>query len=243
MKLARYIALSGLCSRRAAERMIRDGRVEVNGGTVTNVAERVRPAVDRVLVDREEVVLPSEFTYVMFNKPPGYVCSTVSRGGGRSIYDILPEQYANLKYTGRLDAGSEGALLLTNDGELIHRYTHPRFKQTKYYLVKTRGVPERSSIRGLERGIELDDGMTLPCSVKLWKKGDGWAWYRVELREGRKRQLRRMFEAVGHEVERLRRVGIGPVRLGKVPAGGVRVLSPDEVHMLKESVGLCKDNR
>lgn len=242
LKLARFISLSGLCSRRTAERMISDGRVEVNGDTVTNVAERVRPAADRILVDGSELALPARFTYVMLNKPPGYVCSRVTRGQRRSIYDLLPGSYAKLNYAGRLDADSEGALLLTDDGELIHRYTHPRFKQPKFYLVKTRGVPSKTSVRKLERGIELEDGVTRPCSVTLWRKGNEWAWYRVELREGRKRQIRRMFGAIGYEVERLKRTGVGPLELGTLSSGEMRVLSPREISELRERVGLRNDN-
>ncbi len=239
VKLSRYISLAGIGSRRKAEVMIGEGRVGVNGAPVTNVATRVNCDTDRITVDGVRIHLPIRFTYIILNKPAGFICSTVSSKNYRSIYTLLPGTgTSRLKYAGRLDVDSEGLVLLTDDGELIFRLTHPRHKQGKRYLVKTRGVPDPASIRKLAAGIRLDDGVTKPCRVRLQRTLKSGAWFQIELFEGRKRQLRRMFEAIGYGVERLRRIGIGPILLGTLSRGEVRVLREKEVSLLLKSAGL-----
>jgi pseudouridine synthase len=176
---------------------------------------------------------------MILNKPPGFVCSTLSSKRHRSIYSLLPGGGSpTLKYAGRLDADSEGLVLLTDDGELIFRLTHPRYKLRKIYLVKTSRIPDRKSMQRLESGIELSDGMTRPCRARLEAQGGGGAVVRVELFEGRNRQLRRMFDAVGFRVTGLKRIGIGSLRLGSLMQGKTRKLTGIEIERLKKSVGL-----
>jgi len=239
MKLSRFISLSGFGSRRKAEIMIREGRVEVNGEVVCEVATRVYQNSDEILLDGSRAVLPRSNTYLILHKPPGFICSTLSTVKYRSIYKLLPEGSASkLKYAGRLDADSEGLVLLTDDGELINRLTHPRYQHGKIYLVKTLGTPRREDLKLLERGVQLDDGQTAPCNISLVKRLKGGAWLRVEIFEGRKRQLRRMFETIGHHVVRLKRVSIGTLHMGSLRKGAVRELTPGEIEKLKQSAGL-----
>lgn len=219
--------------------MIEEGRVEVNGLVVREVALRVNPDCDVIKIDGVRVVPPGRYTYLILNKPRGFVCNANPVGNQKSIYCLLPgPRPYSLKYAGRLDLDSEGLLILTDEGELVYRLTHPRFKIRKIYMVKTIGVPGQSALANLRRGVRLSDGPTLPCRVKLTRRVRGGAWFRVELFEGRKRQLRRMFGNVGYEVARLKRIAIGPTHLGSLAPGRVRPLSDKEVLRLRRAVGL-----
>jgi pseudouridine synthase len=239
VKLARFVSLAGRGSRRKAEEMILEGRVELNGIVVREVGTRIDPREDRVTVDGISAKLPAHFTYMMLHKPPGYVCSTKSRGSQRPIYSLLPGQWTGrLKYAGRLDADSEGLVLLTDDGELIYRLTHPRFKQAKIYLVFVDRSPDRRVLERLRKGVVLEDGPTLPARVSLARKGGEALLLQFELTEGRKRQVRRMCDAVGLKVRRLTRTGMGPLRLGGLGPGRARMLTQEEVRSLLHSVAL-----
>ncbi|MBC7104760.1 MAG: rRNA pseudouridine synthase [Firmicutes bacterium] len=232
-RLARYLARSGVASRRRAEAVIAAGRVAVNGTVVTTPAFTVDPERDRVTVDGRPVH-PEPRVYLMLNKPPGYV-STVSDPRGRpTVLDLVP-RVGRLYPVGRLDADSEGLLLLTNDGELSLLLTHPRYGVPKTYRVWVAGVPDRGTLTRLARGVELEDGPTAPARVRLVRAGRAGSVLEVTLREGRKRQIRRMCAAVGHPVLRLVRVGLGPVNLGALPPGRWRELRPEEVAALRRA--------
>ena len=229
MRLARYLAHAGVASRRAAEKLIADGHVSVGGEVVTDPARDVDEA-SGVEVDGRPVA-PEPREVWLVNKPAGVV-STASDTHGRSIVTELVESERRLYPVGRLDADTTGLILLTNDGELANRLTHPRFGMPRVYRarVEPAQVPE-AALRRLREGVELDDGRTSPA--KVHQAGPGVL--ELTIAEGRKRQVRRMCEAVGHPVVELERVAFGPLRLGSLGPGEARLLTPAEVERLRKT--------
>jgi 23S rRNA pseudouridine2605 synthase len=226
MRLAKFLAHGGIASRRRAERIIEQGRVTVGSEVVTDPARDVGES-DDVAVDGAPVgTEPLEVWAV--NKPAGVV-STAREPGSRPAVVTLVESDARLYPVGRLDADSTGLLLLTNDGELANRLTHPRYEVPKAYRVELARPPGEADLRRLAAGVELDDGVTAPAGVKRL----GERRIEVVLREGRNRQLRRMAEAVGNRVTGLRRVSFGPIDLGDLPEGAARRLSEEEIEALR----------
>ena len=225
MRLAKYLAHGGVASRRKAELIIGKGRVTVGGEVVTDPARDVG-AGDDVRVDGSLVGTEAREVWAV-NKPAGVV-STAKEPGDRPAVVTLVDSEARLYPVGRLDADSTGLLLLTNDGELANRLTHPRYEVSKAYRVELRRPPSESDLRKLERGVELDDGMTAPAKVRRLGERE----IELVLREGRNRQIRRMAEAVRNRVVSLRRVRFGPIALGRLAEGEARRLTPDEVETL-----------
>jgi len=225
MRLAKYLAHCGVASRRASERLIAAGRVRVGGEVVTDPARDVdeRSGVE---VDGEPV-RPEPREVWMLNKPLGVVSTARDPGGNPTVVQLVPSK-RRLYPVGRLDADSTGLILLTNDGGLANRLTHPRYGVPRTYRVTLKRVVSGSLIRRLARGVELDDGRTLPARVNR----TGARTLEITLREGRNRQVRRMAEAVGNEVVALRRVRFGSVRLGRLPEGEARKLSRPEIDAL-----------
>ena len=229
MRLAKYLAHAGVASRRAAERLIDDGRVSVGGAVVTDPARDVDEA-SSVAVDGAAVA-PERREVWMLNKPAGVV-STASDPQGRTTVTELVDSDRRLYPVGRLDADSTGLILLTNDGELANRLTHPRYGVEKTYRarVEPKRISERS-MQALREGVELDDGRSAPAEVRQPKPG----LLLITLREGRNRQVRRMLEAVGHRVSELERIGFGPLELLRLKPGDRRRLSSTELERLKQS--------
>lgn len=236
-RLQKVLAAAGIGSRRACEALIAAGRVTVNGQVVTRLGERVDPDRDEVRVDGRLVPLGKRppLVYLMMNKPKGYLTTLMDPRGEPTVADLLPGGLPRVFPVGRLDRDSQGLLLFTNDGALAARLLHPRYEVPKRYRVKVQGVPSREALRRLRRGLLLEDGKTAPAEVTLLSRGPGWAWLEMVLREGRKRQIRRMMAAVGHPVLELIRIGLGPLRLGSLPPGQVRHLTPEEVQALREA--------
>ena len=227
MRLAKYLAASGVASRRAAEEIIRAGRVTVDGPTTTDPARDVTEA-NAVTVDGRRVKPESELVVYAVNKPAGMV-STASDPQGRKTVMSLVHSPHRLYPVGRLDIDTTGLLLLTNDGDLAHRLLHPSFEIPRTYRVRVWKPPvSQTAVMALRRGVTLDDGPTAPARVKRL----GPDRLEITLREGRKRQVKRMCEHVGHRVRSLERVGFGPLELGDLPSGVARRLSVDEVQAL-----------
>jgi 23S rRNA pseudouridine2605 synthase len=230
MRLAKYLAHAGVASRRAAERLIAEGRVSVDGATVTD------PACDvgegrRVLVDGERVRGPEPRVVYALNKPLGVVSTARDTHGRPTVVELVPARGLRLYPIGRLDADSSGLMLLSNDGELANRLTHPSFEVPKTYRARLGGgAISASSIQRLRDGIELDDGWTAPARVR--RAGAGAI--EITIHEGRKRQVRRMCAAVGHPAVALERIAFGPLRLGGLAPGKHRRLSDAEVRRLRE---------
>ena len=235
-RLQKVLAKAGLGSRRAIEDQIRAGRIRVNGRPAV-LGQRIDPAKDEVEVDRSRVPLNTALATYLFNKPAGVVTAGADPEGRQTVLDYadLPQR---IWPVGRLDMDSEGALLLTNDGELTHRLTHPRFSVPKVYLAHARGTVGGGALRALASGIRLDDGMTAPARVRMVERVPGGTLVEIELREGRNRQVRRMFESLDHPLKRLVRTAIGPLSLGHLKPGTLRRLSAAEMRALYRACGL-----
>jgi len=236
--IIRLLTGSGLGSRRQIAAVIKRGGVAVNGEAVQSFNQPVDPDSDVITVDGQRVSVAAEpVIYLMLNKPRGIMSSTVDRRGGKTVVDILPEKYRNLRLypVGRLDKDSTGLILLTNDGDLTFRLTHPRFEQEKEYLV-TIGKHLKAEDRAeLETGIRLHDGTTSPAAIRAVASSP--SSYSVTVHEGRKRQVRRMFAALGYRVVGLKRIRLAKLSLGALPEGAVRELTRQEIRSLKEGAG------
>jgi 23S rRNA pseudouridine2605 synthase len=228
-RLQKVLARAGLGSRRACEELIADGRVRVNG-VVAELGARADPEHDVVEVDGVPVGVRSGLVHYLLNKPPGVVTTASDPQGRPTVVELVPSD-PRVFPVGRLDADTEGLLLLTNDGDLAHRVTHPSHGVEKEYLAEVEGTPSRGALRQLRQGVELEDGVTAPAKVGLL--GDGVV--RLTIHEGRKRQVRRMCAAVGHPVRRLVRVRIGPVTDGRLQPGEWRALTQAEVRSLERA--------
>ena len=222
-----------MASRRAADHLIASGSVRVNGERPPAGGALVDPEHDSITVDGRPVTPVASHRYVMLNKPLGVITTARDEASRTTVLDVIGQEGARgrrLFPVGRLDGDSTGLLLLTDDGALAYRLTHPRYKVAKEYEVTVAGVPTEKVLGALRRGVKLDDGMTAPSQVELLRstRGDrdsGRSELRVTIGEGRNRQVRRMLQAVGHRVVALRRTGFGPLRLGRLKPGGWRVLS------------------
>ena len=224
----------GIASRRRLADAIRQGRVEVNGEVVEDFRYPVNRETDRISVDGRAVYLePIHPVCLMLNKPKNIISTASDERGRRTVLDILPKKYRHLRLypAGRLDKDSTGLLLLTNDGELTYRLTHPRFEHRKEYLIHVDGRLKPGDKRRLEQGIELEDGITHPAVVREVKSSPPFN-YSIEIHEGRKRQVHRMFAALGYRVPALKRVRIGNISLGELKEGDVRELNAGEISAL-----------
>ena len=238
VRLQKFLAQAGVASRRQAERLIVEGRVLVNGARA-ELGMRVLPETDRVDVDGRRVRARTDQVYLLLNKPTGFLTTRSDPQGRPIVYSLLGEDRDRVQAVGRLDFNTEGALLFTNDGELARRLQHPRFKVTKTYQVRVRGKVSDDVCRRLAAGVVLDDGPTLPAKVRRIRGGGSHSLVEISLREGRNRQVRRMCEAVGCPVSRLRRTQIGPVDVGNLPLGEVRRLRAGEIAALKKATGMA----
>ncbi|NLB96658.1 MAG: rRNA pseudouridine synthase [Armatimonadetes bacterium] len=231
-RLHKVLAAAGVASRREAERLIAAGQVAVDGKTVTEMGVKVDPEKHAISVAGRPVTIPRRKTYVLLNKPGGYVTTRADPHAGRTVMDLLRDLDVPVHPVGRLDKDTEGALIVTNDGELTQLLTHPRHGVPKIYQAHVQGVPDEKALEALRTGVRLEDGLTAPAQVRLLYAGEDRAVLEITLHEGRKRQVRRMLDAVGHPVRYLRRVAIGPVSVRKLPLGAWRYLTQKEVHAL-----------
>ncbi len=241
VRLQKVLSQAGIASRRVAERMILDGRVEVDGRLVTELGTRVNPETADIRVDGSRIVLDDSMVYLAINKPRG-MHSTMSDDRGRPCVGDLVEHRVrgnkNLFHVGRLDADTEGLLLLTNDGELAHRLMHPSFEVPKTYLATVNGAVPRGMGKTLRAGVELEDGPVKVDDFAVVDAVPGKSLLRITLHEGRKRIVRRMLDAVGFPVQALVRTDVGAVTLGDQRPGSIRALTRKEVGDLYKAVGL-----
>lgn len=232
--LIKALTEAGTGSRRRLAEAIKQGKVTINGETVESFNHPVNPDKDTVTVDGQEIDLkPTETVCLMLNKPKGYLSTVRDERGRRTVIELLPEKYRHLRLypAGRLDGDSTGLMLLTNDGDLTYRLTHPKFEHEKEYLVQVKGRLTESERQELERGIRLEDGVTHPAVVKTVTVSPPFN-YSITIHEGRKRQVRRMFERVKHPVIELKRVRIGGLTLGNLKEGKVKKLNRNEINAL-----------
>jgi 23S rRNA pseudouridine2605 synthase len=235
MRINRYLATCGVASRRAAESIILAGRVTLNGAVVTDLATQIDESSDIVMIDGQPLQQVGRLVYVLLNKPKGYVTTASDDLGRRTVLELvtLPERIFPV---GRLDMNSTGLLILTNDGELAFRLTHPNYKVAKIYHVTLESEFNPDHFTPLTQGIILEDGSTQPCMARFFTSSH--LNVEIELREGRQQQVRRMFGALGYRVKTLNRVRFGPVKLEKIPRGRWRFLNAKEVNALRGAVGL-----
>jgi pseudouridine synthase len=239
-RLQKILARAGLASRREAERWILEGRITVNGAVVRKLGSQADPAKDSIKVDGKRVKAAAAPLYYAFHKPPGIITTLNDPEHRPDLTPFLVRlgEKRRVFPVGRLDYNTTGLLLLTNDGELALRLTHPRFGVKKLYRVKLSACPTEEDLTRLRKGIRLDDGMTAPARVRVIEKLKKNAWVEIEVHEGRKREVRRMFEALGYFVEKLIRIRVGPILLGALAPGDLRSLSQIEIQLLKRAVGL-----
>lgn len=237
MRLNKYLALCGVGSRRACDQVIAEKRVSVNGKNVLQMGTQVDENKDLVRVDGIVVQPVRRRIYVLLNKPKGVVTTAKDERGRKTVLDLLDNR-ERLFPVGRLDAGSEGLLLLTNDGEMAHRLMHPRFKVTKTYRVRLTRDFVADDFAPLTAGVELEDGITAPCKARFYT--DSLDRIEITLREGRNRQIRRMLEALGYRVRTLKRIQFGPLQLKGVERGKWRYLTHAEIRQLRNATKLVK---
>lgn len=239
IRLQKFLSEAGVASRRKAEDMIRAGAVKVNG-VKASIGDSVDPKKDTVTVKGKRVRKESNLRYILLNKPRGYVTTADDELGRKCVTQLVTEVKERVYPVGRLDRVSEGALIMTNDGEFANMMMHPSHHVPKTYRVTVRPGITNEQVETLESGIELDGKMTLPAQVHVISKEEGRAVLEIVLYEGRNRQIRRMCEALELEVARLRRVAVGPVKLGMLKPGQWRDLTPAEVQTLMKMGGGAK---
>lgn len=236
MRLQKYLAEAGVASRRKSEELILQGRVEVNGLKVTELGTRVGDG-DRVEVDGKEIRPAEKQVYIMLNKPAGYVTTSRDQFSRKTVLDLIQGVEERIYPVGRLDYETSGLLLLTNDGDLAFRLTHPGREVKKVYLARITGFPDERVFKSFEKGIRIEDYVTSPAKLKLVERLENHSVVEVTIHEGRNRQVRKMFEAVGHRVLRLRRTATGPLRLDGLEEGKWRYLTEAEIQDLKKNIG------
>lgn len=233
MRLQKYLAQCGVASRRAAEKLISEGHVVVNGQKITEMGVQIDENTDQVSVDGSIVMPETEKHYLAYNKPTGEVTTMSDPEGRATVMDHFRDYPVRLFPVGRLDYDSEGLLLLTNDGELMNQLLHPSFEIPKGYLTKVSNMVTDKEIEQLKKGVFIDGKLTSPASVRLIRYDTFSTDLLITIHEGRNRQIRKMIDAIGHQVVRLKRVRFGPVFLGDLPCGMWRKLTEKELHDLR----------
>ncbi|MCL2062272.1 MAG: rRNA pseudouridine synthase [Firmicutes bacterium] len=235
MRINKYLAECGLGSRRACEQLVLDGRVAVNGKTADKLAFEINPENDKVSLDGKKVRPILKHLYIAFHKPKGCVTTTSDDKGRKTVIDYLPAKYKEKRIfpVGRLDYETEGLILLTTDGDTANRVMHPRHELAKTYAARLESDITEAELEKLRRGVELDGEKTKKCKVRRLESEEGQARIEVVISEGRNRQVRRMFEAVGKNVTFLKRTAIGEIRLGGLGRGECRELKTHEIEFLK----------
>jgi len=234
-RIAKFIARCGIASRRKAEMLISQDKVCVNGRIVTEVGTKIHPETDIVLVNNKRIA-PSHGKYFLFHKPVGVITTKCDTHTRKTVLDFFPRKHRDIHPVGRLDKDTSGLLFLTNDGALTYTLTHPRYGVPKTYVVRIRGAIQPDHLQQLRKGIRLKDGPTQPAVITVVKKKGKKMTLTVRIKEGRKRQIRRMFAALGYPVLALQRIATGPLRLGVLKVGAYRLLTSCEVRQLQESI-------
>ncbi|MCZ6634069.1 MAG: pseudouridine synthase [bacterium] len=237
MRINRFLARAGVASRRASDRLIQEGLVRVNGEVATP-GVKVDPLVDEVVYQGRVIQDGEPGTYLILNKPPGYLVSAGDPHHRRTVFELLKGVTARVFPVGRLDLDTWGVLLLTNDGDLNFRLTHPRYGVEKVYHARVRGIPHAETLRRLREGVLLEGVQTAPAAARLVQEKDGNGWIELVLHEGRKRQVKQMLAAVGHPIRRLERISFGGLTATGLKPGCWRHLTTGEIQNLRHQVGL-----
>lgn len=239
MRLQVFLSQSGVCSRRKALEFIKQGLVKVNSSVNFEPGTQIDSKKDKIEF-RDKEIKQKEYIYVLFNKPKGVVTTKEDRFAPKKIFDLLPQKFFHLNPCGRLDKDTTGLILLTNDGELLYRMTHPKFEIKKTYFVKVFGRVIQAEKKILENGVIIERQKTRPCSIKIVLSNDNFSELLIEIKEGKKRQIRLMFEKIRHPVSELMRIKEGRLSLENLEIGQWRFLSQKEVMDLYKETGLIK---
>jgi pseudouridine synthase len=240
-RIQKILAKAGIASRREAERMVVEGRVSVNGKVVETFGFKADPSKDHIKVDGRKLAPFEPNVILLLNKPRGYLSTVKDPKGRPTVLDLLRNLKWRVYPIGRLDFDAEGLLLLTNDGDLAHLLSHPRFSIPKTYWVKITGVPEEKKLVRLKRGVMLEDGQAKAVSLSLIRKREKNSWVRIVVTEGRNHLVKRMFSAIGHTVLKLKRIEYGPIQLGDLAFGQFRYLTPVEMEKVRQISSECRD--
>lgn len=233
-RLQKYIARSGVTSRRKAEELILNGHVKVNGKAVTELGTKIDPQKDIVTVDNKKISEVKNYLYIKLNKPVGYVTTVKDQFNRKTVLDLIGIK-ERIYPIGRLDYNTSGLLLLTNDGELANKLMHPKYHIYKTYIAETDGIISEESVIKLRNGVVIEDYKTAPAKVKLIKHVDNKTQIQISIYEGKNRQVRKMLDAVGHNVRSLKRISFGEIQLGNLLSGAWKELSSQEINFLKHS--------
>ena len=231
MRINKFLSNSGVASRRKCDEIIKEGKVFVNGKQVTELGRQVNPKKDKVMIEGKRITLPSSFVYIKLNKPKGYACTASDEKGRKTIYELIDTD-ERLFSIGRLDYDTEGLLLLTNDGEFANKVAHPRYHMEKEYRVTAEGEIKESELAVMRKGVVVDGERMPSARVEKLSFENGFTKLSVVIDEGQNRQIRRMFEAIGHQIKLLKRVRIGTVKLGGLNRGEYKDLTEDELNSL-----------
>ncbi len=231
MRINKYLAESGICSRRGADKLIEEGLVKINR-KVAKLGDEVDIDNDNIVVDGKTVSIVKKYDYYIMNKPKGYLCTVKDDKGRKTVMDLLPPNIKRLFPVGRLDYDSEGLLILTNDGELTYKLTHPKNEVPKTYLVKTERPLKEEDIVKLRTGVYIDGVKTKKCNIKIVENNKNFTKFHITITEGRNRQIRKMVESVGNNVDFLKRIKIGDLVLSGLNRGDVRKLTDFEIEYL-----------
>jgi 23S rRNA pseudouridine2605 synthase len=232
-RLQKILARAGISSRRKAEEIILEGRVCVNGAVVLELGFKADAGHDVIELDGMAIGAAENKVYLMLNKPPGFITSVEDPQGRPTVMSLVSGIPERVVPVGRLDYETEGLLVMTNDGDFSQMLQHPRFEVERCYRVKIKGVPSRIVLDKLRAGVFIDNVKTNRCRIKILSKLDKNSWLEVRLKEGRNRQIRKMFEAVGHEAIRIIRTEFGPLELGALPVGAYRFLNKIEIEAIR----------
>ncbi len=230
-RLQKHLAKAGIASRRNAEKLIKEGRITVNGKVVSEMGTKVDPDTDVILFKGQKVIVENKL-YLLLHKPTGYLCTLHDPQKRPIITDLLPHISKRIFPVGRLDLDSEGALIMTNDGELSQFLQHPRFEVDKTYKATVKGKPTNSELHQLRKGIMLDGQKTYPAQIRVLRKSSESTILEIIIHEGKKRQVRKMFAAIGYPVQRLIRTAYGNLKLGDLPSGKYRKLTKNDIKKL-----------
>lgn len=233
MRLQKFLADCGVASRRKSEELISSGRVKVNGKVVTRMGFKINPEVDSVCVDDKNIAPEKRKVYILLNKPKGYITTVWEQFNRKKVIDLIDVPYRVFP-VGRLDYNTSGLLILTNDGELTYKLTHPKFEIPKVYVAKIKGIPNKESLNNFKSGLKIENYITGPAGIKILKKLGDDCFVEIIIKEGRNRQVRKMCNAIGHPVLELKRIKIGEINIGNLEVGNWRYFSKHEVEYIKQ---------
>lgn len=235
MRINKFMATCGVASRRKCDELIEKGRVKVNANVCKKLGMQINPEQDLVTVDDRPIRLTNNFVYYMLNKPCNVVTTVSDPNGRPTVMDYMPKGKNRIFPIGRLDYNTSGLLLFTNDGDVAQKLLHPSFEFGKTYIVDIKGDIAEAEIKKLQNGVDIGDFVTSPAKVEIINKTPATTTLKVVIHEGKNRQVRRMFDAVGHKVQKLQRVAVGKIKLGDLPLGKYRELTKEEVAYIKSS--------